>query len=232
MPFYILSLMFYFNTFSTAMFYYLILHGSYGCLWVLKDQVFPDNHFQRKVTLPSVMVAYVVMGLYCVPAYRLASNKDLQNISFERFFCCLVIYLFGVVTMLLADSQKHYTLKYKKGLIADGMFKYTRNPNYLGEMMIYGSFVLLINDCCSYACVLWVWPTIFAALIYRKEISFRLKDGYEEYAERSLFVIPKINGRFLDSIVFYGISGYICWWFYTHGGIVEGLKFFRSAFFS
>ena len=43
----------------------------------------------------------------------------------------------GVVVMLLSDSQKYYTLKYKKGLISDGMMKYTRNPNYLGEVMIY-----------------------------------------------------------------------------------------------
>lgn len=34
------------------------------------------------------------------------------------------------------------------------MLKYCRNPNYLGEMMIYGSFVLLVNDFVSYICVI------------------------------------------------------------------------------
>ena len=31
----------------------------------------------------------------------------------------------------------------KKGLIEDGLFEYTRNPNYLGEILIYLSFGVL-----------------------------------------------------------------------------------------
>ncbi len=34
-------------------------------------------------------------------------------------------------------------LKVRRGLITDGFFARTRNPNYLGEMMIYGSFAAL-----------------------------------------------------------------------------------------
>lgn len=56
MPFYIVGLMFYYDNFSDAMFYYLILHGSYGniikiltlilgVMWYLKDTVFPDPSF-------------------------------------------------------------------------------------------------------------------------------------------------------------------------------------------
>ncbi len=45
--------------------------------------------------------------------------------------------------MLVSDAQKYYTLKYKKGLISDGMFYATRNPNYLGEIMLYRIFYVL-----------------------------------------------------------------------------------------
>jgi steroid 5-alpha reductase family enzyme len=31
------------------------------------------------------------------------------------------------------------------GLINNGMFKYTRNPNYLGEVMVYGGFGMLVR---------------------------------------------------------------------------------------
>lgn len=45
--------------------------------------------------------------------------------------------------MLVSDAQKYYTLKYKKGLISDGMFYATRNPNYLGEIMLYRIFDII-----------------------------------------------------------------------------------------
>jgi Protein of unknown function (DUF1295) len=156
MTFYILGLMIHFNNFSTAMFHYLLLHGSYGVFWYLKDCIFPDPAFQGKVTIGSALIAWVsTLGPYMYPAYSLASSPKLcEEVSFERAWLCTILYVFGVVVMLLADSQKFYTLKYKKGLIADGMMKYTRNPNYLGEMMIYGSFIILVNERVAYICVI------------------------------------------------------------------------------
>jgi protein-S-isoprenylcysteine O-methyltransferase Ste14 len=162
MTFYIIGLMVHFNNFSDAMFHYLLLHGSYGVFWFLKDTIFPDPAFQSNVTLGSALIAWVAtLGPYLVPAYRLASGKASNEVSFERAWVCTVIYVFGVVIMLLADSQKYYVLKYKKGLIADGMMRHSRNPNYLGEMMIYGSFVLLVNDWVSYICIVQVWCSLF-----------------------------------------------------------------------
>ena len=87
MPFYIIGLMFYFDNFSDAMFYYLILHGSYGkdtsvlnnyigVMWYIKDTVFPDPSFQVKLPIISAGLTWVtVLGPYLVPAYRLASRK-------------------------------------------------------------------------------------------------------------------------------------------------------------
>ena len=50
------------------------------------------------------------------------------------FFCAIHV-----------DAQKYYTLQNKKQLITDGMFRYIRSPNYLGEVMIYSSYALLAN---------------------------------------------------------------------------------------
>ena len=121
--------------------------------------------------------------------------------------------------MLLADSQKYYTLKYKKGLISDGLMKYTRNPNYLGEMMLYGAFVVLVNDTISYVCVMQVWLVVFSLRIYQKELSLRKKEGWQEYSQRSWVLIPKINGRMIDSIIVYGLSFALGAWMYQKGGI-------------
>ena len=55
----------------------------------------------------------VVLGPYLVPAYRLASRQASNDVSVERFWVCAYIYVVGIVTMLLSDSQKFYTLMFK-----------------------------------------------------------------------------------------------------------------------
>lgn len=51
-------------------------------------------------------------------------------------------------------------------LINTGFFKYTRNPNFLGEMMLYLSFAGICNHWLAYAIVFWAWASIMAARIY------------------------------------------------------------------
>ena len=41
--------------------------------------------------------------------------------------------------------QKYFVLRARRGLITDGLFSRCRNPNYLGEMMIYGSFASMVS---------------------------------------------------------------------------------------
>ena len=67
----------------------------------------------------------------------------------------------GVTFMMVSDAQKYYTLKYKKGLINEGMFALTRNPNYLGEIMLYGSFGLLANHWICWSVLFSMWGVMF-----------------------------------------------------------------------
>eukprot|EP00347_Sterkiella_histriomuscorum_P018461 403345432 len=194
-----------------------------GAFWVLKDVIFPDPNFQKKATVMSggLVIWLTVLGHYMVPVYQLASRNANNDISIERMWVCSLIYIVGLVLMLLSDSQKFYTLKYKKGLISDGMFKYTRNPNYLGEIMIYGAFILLVNDTLAYICVIQVWVIVFSIRMYIKEVSLRKKEGWQEYSARSWVLIPKINGRTVDSLIFYGAFAYLTYSIYLNGGLTE-----------
>jgi hypothetical protein len=81
-------------------------------------------------------------------SYLLCSRQtspEAQWPSHERIFLTLLVYVFGIVLMMGSDGQKHFVLKYRKGLISDGFFSWSRNTNYLGEMMIYSSFALLVQ---------------------------------------------------------------------------------------
>jgi hypothetical protein len=98
------------------MFTYFLLHGTYGkdtlhnstigIFWLFKDTIFPDASFQRKVTITSAGFAWLlILGPYLIPAYRLASGKvNNDAVIFERALVCMLLYMFGLVFMLLADS--------------------------------------------------------------------------------------------------------------------------------
>ena len=87
--------------------------------------------------------------------------------------------------------------------------------------MIYGAFILLVNDTISYICVMQVWAIIFSIRMYLKELSLRKKAGWEEYSQRSWLLVPKFNGRLVDSVIFYGSLGAFCYWVYTNGGMMK-----------
>jgi steroid 5-alpha reductase family enzyme len=72
--------------------------------------------------------------------------------------------IMGVFLHFGADCQKYYILQYKKKYINDGFFKWTRNPNYLGELLIYGSFVFCTK---SIFCFLILCLNIFLLWIPR-----------------------------------------------------------------
>jgi hypothetical protein len=55
----------------------------------------------------------------------------------------IAINITGVLLHYGSDAQKYFTLKYKKGLLTEGFFSRSRNPNYLGEILIYLSFAML-----------------------------------------------------------------------------------------
>ena len=103
-----------------------------------------------------------------------------------RKWLSLFLYIVGVCLTLTADGQKNFILKHVKErplLITDGLFARTRNPNYLGEMMLYSSFATLTNHWISYSIILWAFLTIFPARMFQKEISLKQKPGYREYCK-------------------------------------------------
>jgi len=59
-------------------------------------------------------------------------------------FACIMLYIFGLMLMMLTDVQKYLVLREKRGLITHCMHAWSRNMNYVGEMMLYASFGFMI----------------------------------------------------------------------------------------
>ena len=103
MFFYVSFLMWYYDNYTIGAYMYLAMHGSYGYFWLLKDMVFPDPGFYRKVSISSFLMPFPVALIpYMMPAYWMISSRT--EVSNERIFWCLMLYMFGVMLVMLTDA--------------------------------------------------------------------------------------------------------------------------------
>lgn len=190
------ALIWYYGNTSTAAWIYLALHGGYGAVWIIKDVAFPDRNWQRRVTIGGGINAWVlVLGWYWVFGWLLISRPATPAYPLPDhvwFALCTTLCLVGCAIMIAADAQKHFTLRQRHGLITDGMFRYVRHPNYLGEMMIYGSFALMVWHWLPAVVLAWVWLGVFAVNMAVKEASLSRHPGWADYRSRSWWLIPGV----------------------------------------
>lgn len=189
---FIAGLMLYFGNYSLGCWLYLGLHGSYGLAWLLKDLAMPDSTFSQPVGLITWFLTGIVLGSYHVLPYLMIAKLGEQSPSEVTICTCISLYSLGLFLMIAADAQKTFTLRVKSGLISDGLFARTRNPNYLGEVLIYSSFGVLLQHWLAWCILLTVWTGLFVPLMLTKERSLRRKQGWVDYSRRSWMFLPKL----------------------------------------
>ena len=143
---------------------YTAMHGSYGLLWYLKHLAFPDPSWSQGISLQGAVLAWtMVLGPYWLMPYLLIASRNVSPASPMLLGTCVLLYALGVSVMLVADAQKYFVLKTRteKGLIQNGMFALVRSPNYLGEIMLYSAFALLVRHWLPWVHLLIVWTTLF-----------------------------------------------------------------------
>jgi protein-S-isoprenylcysteine O-methyltransferase Ste14 len=187
-------LIWYYQNTSTAAWVYLALHGGYGLVWLIKDLTFPDPNWQSKLTIGAGITAFLaVLGLYWVFGWLLISRTSQPVYPLPDavwFALCISLCLIGSVIMIAADAQKFYTLRIQRGLITDGMHRWVRHPNYLGEMMIYGSFAMLAWHWFPVLVLAWVWLGLFVVNMVMKEASMSRYPDWAAYKKRSWWLVP------------------------------------------
>lgn len=93
------------------------------------------------------------------------------------------------------------------GLIDNGYFERTRNPNYLGEVMLYASFAIVTGYWLSWAILFFVWGSLFTAnMIIKDYNSLMKKSGWTEYSRRSFIFLPRVSENIFVNIVVYGLG--------------------------
>lgn len=184
------------QNFTTRSLLYTAIHGSYGLLWILKEVYFPDKSFQKVISLGSGLSLFLFLCLYYLIPYTAICGDFEMDINKGRILAVVLLYILGVFFMMCSDAQKNFTLLIKKGLISNGLFFNTRNPNYFGEILIYLSFAIMAESWGIYFMLVFIWVVFFGMrMIIKDSMSLKKKEGAEEYFKRSYLLFPKVFER-------------------------------------
>lgn len=186
----VVGLMVGYHNFSIGPWVYLAIHGTYGLLWLLKDRIYPDKQWEKEIPIGLGVGTFILLGLYWVAPWLLISRGFVP--SAPLISGAIALNIIGIFLHYVSDAQKYFTLKYQPGLMTEGFFARCRNTNYLGEILIYGSFALLA----------WHWlpvlilggfvAGIFVPNMLKKDKSLSRYPGFDTYKAQSGLLIPSI----------------------------------------
>jgi protein-S-isoprenylcysteine O-methyltransferase Ste14 len=187
----VLELMWHFHNWSAPAFLYLGLHGTYSLLWLIKQAVFPDKRFAQPTRLwVAVFTPFLPLMAYMIGSYLLISEYTLPpNWVFAAGTFLVIL---GVFLHYVSDAQKFFALQLRRGLIVDGLFSRTRNPNYLGEGLIYAGFAI-VSWHWQAAVVLAAWFLYYLRNMRQKDKSLSRYPEFSAYKERTGILLPAVH---------------------------------------
>jgi hypothetical protein len=75
-PIVVLALMTMYDVWTPTAWTYLGLHGSYGLIWLLKETIFPDPGWQKKITIGGAINAWLfVLGPYWLAPWLIVAQR-------------------------------------------------------------------------------------------------------------------------------------------------------------
>ncbi len=170
---------------------YLALHGTYGFLWFLKSRTFPDRQWEAETSLPYGLAIWGALSLYWIAPWMICA-WDLHAPPWFLGFC-VSVYAFGVFLHFASDMQKHMALALRPGhLITEGLWSRVRNPNYLGELLIYGGFTALALHWLPLAALGLVILAVWVPNMIRKDRSLSRYPEFAAYKARTKLLLPWI----------------------------------------
>jgi protein-S-isoprenylcysteine O-methyltransferase Ste14 len=188
----VLAMMWYFSNWSTEAFVYLSLHGTYAMLWLIKEEAYPDRRFQevQPIWIGFSFIFLPLAGYYIAPYLLISRHVVLPPWVFGL---AISIFTLGIFLHFVSDAQKFYTLRIQKGLIEDGLFSHTRNPNYLGEILIYLAYAILSWHWLPFLVLAgWLFG-FFVRNMLAKDKSMSRHAGFAAYKARTGMFFPKFG---------------------------------------
>ena len=191
-PFIVLALMaFYQRWDNTTLWVYLALHGTYAILWLIKSQVYPDKRWEQSMAVPNSIGMFITLALYWAAPWLIASGNVEAPVWYLAL--CISLYTFGIFLHYVADMQKHVELELNHGhLMRTGLWGFVRNPNYLGELLIYLGFGLLAMHWLPIAILAVMIGLIWVPNMRQKDRSLARYPEFAKYSRRTRRLVPFI----------------------------------------
>lgn len=134
----------------------------------------------------------VVYGCVLPAVYPFVSGFEPSGWSY--FF--LAISLLAAVLQGTADIQMHrFRMKGSGGFIRDGLWKYSRHPNYLGEILMWWGIALSVVSTAPESFYLATGAVANTVLFFAVSIPMAdrrqsKKDGFAEYKKETRMLLP------------------------------------------
>jgi len=183
------------GTWTYAACVYTAAHGTYGISWLLKEWLYRDASWESPSTLSSAIGVFVGMAIvFWCNIFMLTTSGGQYDPTPGQLCIILCFYIIGMWLHHTSDAQKYFVLRARKGLISDGMFSRCRNPNYLGEIFIYGSFAAFtINHprwWFSWVGLSSVWLGLFVPSWLAKDNSMSRYPQWSQYVSHTGLFYP------------------------------------------
>jgi steroid 5-alpha reductase family enzyme len=169
---------------------YLALHGTYGLLWILKSRYFGDKNWERPVPLYLGLGTWLILSLYWISPWLIVTQRN-HPIAPWMIAVCISMYVFGVFLHFASDMQKHMSMAHRRGtLLTEGLWGLSRNPNYLGELLIYLGFTLLPMHWIPLTALGVVIVGVWLPNMRRKDKSLSRYPEFAAYKSKTKLIIP------------------------------------------
>ena len=169
---------------------YLATHGLYGLLWVTKSRSFPDRSWEAPCSRGYGLMIWAGLTLYWIAPWLICSRNIRVSPAFGGL--CVGVFGLGIFLHFTSDMQKHMQLKLAPSLITDGLWSRLRNPNYLGELLIYGGFSALAMHWAPFAALGLFVAAVWIPNMLRKDRSLSRYPEFAAWKKRSWLFVPPI----------------------------------------
>ena len=96
--------------------------------------------------------------------------------------------------------------------------------NYVGEIMLYASFGVIVQRWETWLIFAYMWGVIFTIRMSLKDYSLAKKDGFKEYAQETWMLVPKLFNSTEIALGIYAVVLGLFYFVFSNGGIEATLR--------